>query len=432
MRLDPEWRGRIADDAALWRDFEAICDCGGRLCGSESERAAVELVARLAQDAAPGIPVHFDPVPYSGWTSPRAELRIESDGEADCYPLLRSPSTPQSGLTAEVVDVGRGTPDDFATHGAELPGRIALVRHELMFAAGTVHRSRKYQMARERGAVGFLIAGPLDGAIVAGSSGRIGADGIPALGISPQTAERLGRSRQGHVTATLIVETHEAPAEAQNLRFDIPGKIDEWVVLSAHVDGHEISESAMDNASGIAAVLAVMRCLAPEVPRLARGLRVMFFNVEEWALTGSAHYVDGLPPAERDKIASNINLDSVAGSPNLTALTSGFPELGHYLRTVASANDVSLKCHLPLMMNSDHANFAVAGIPAFRLVAGFDEPEANLRHVLTPADTRDKVSPDELHQAALLTAAIVAASCTATPDVVSGWRSRGTEFRRAR
>ena len=45
----------------------------------------------------------------------------------------------------------------------------------------------------------------------------------------------------------------------------------------------------------------------------------------------------------------------------------------------------------PLMQNSDHANFALAGIPALRLVAGFDDPNANLRYVLTPADTRDKV-----------------------------------------
>ena len=44
------------------------------------------------------------------------------------------------------------------------------------------------------------------------------------------------------------------------------------------------------------------------------------------------------------------------------------------------------------MQNSDHANFALAGIPAMRLVAGFDDPGANLRYVLTPADTRDKVA----------------------------------------
>ena len=38
-------------------------------------------------------------------------------------------------LTAEVVDLGRGTPEEFEAHAADIKGRIVLVRHELMFAA---------------------------------------------------------------------------------------------------------------------------------------------------------------------------------------------------------------------------------------------------------------------------------------------------------
>ena len=422
MRLEPALAQRIADDDALWRDFEAICDCGGRLAGTESERRAVELVARLGRDAAGGVPARLTPVPYDGWTASRAELRLADGGQVACYPLVLSAATPDGGLTAEVVDLGRGAPEDFEARGQDLSGRIALVRHELMFAADTIHRSRKYAMARDRGAVGFLIAGPLDGAIVAGSASRFGTDDMPAMGISPETAARLERTDGGWPTATLVIETEEAAAEARNVMFELPGRSDEWVVLSAHVDGHEISESAMDNASGMTAVLAATRCLSPHVHRFRRGLRVMFFTVEEWALTGSEHYVEGLSPDERDKIKLNINLDSVAGSTDLTALTSGFGELEPFLHEVAGANGLSLRCHLPLMLNSDHANFAAAGIPAFRLVAGFNDPRANLRHVLTPADTRDKVTPEELRQATLLTAAIAAAACTANPDVAGRWR----------
>jgi Zn-dependent M28 family amino/carboxypeptidase len=51
------------------------------------------------------------------------------------------------------------------------------------------------------------------------------------------------------------------------------------------------------------------------------------------------------------------------------------------------------------MANSDHANFAAHGIPALRLIAGFNAPDSNLRFLLTAADTRDKVRPDELDQA---------------------------------
>jgi len=51
------------------------------------------------------------------------------------------------------------------------------------------------------------------------------------------------------------------------------------------------------------------------------------------------------------------------------------------------------------MANSDNANFAAQGIPAVRLLAGFNSPDSNLRLMLTAADIRDKVQPDELDQA---------------------------------
>ena len=153
-----------------------------------------------------------------------------------------------------------------------------------------------------------------------------------------------------------------------------------------------------------------------------RGLRVMFFSVEEWALTGSAQYVKALSEAERQKIALNVNLDSVAGSPHLAALSSGYPGVEPFLLGVAEVNGQSLRTVRPLMTNSDHANFAMGGIPAIRLVAGFDDPNAHLRVVLTPADTRDKVAQSELRQATLLTAALVAAACTADPAEAARWR----------
>ena len=150
----------------------------------------------------------------------------------------------------------------------------------------------------------------------------------------------------------------------------------------------------------------------------------MFFSVEEWALTGSAQYVADLADADKAKIALNINLDSVAGSPNLAALTSGYAGVEPFLLNVAATNGHSLRTVRPLMTNSDHANFALGGIPAIRLVAGFDEPAANLRVVLTPADTRDKVAQSELRQATLLTAALLAAACNAEPSEVATWRTR--------
>ena len=422
MRLDTDLAGRLAVDELLWKDFNDICDCGGRLSGTESEKRAFALLRERVKAASPANSGRSIPVPYNGWRSKSATLRLQDGSFAPCHPLVRTIATPGDGLAAEVIDLGRGTPEEFDAHKQQINGRIVLVRHELMFAAGTIHRRRKYDMARANGAVGFLIAGPLPGHVVAGSSGRESGGGIPALGIAPETAAKLARSAAGFPKVTMTIETDEAPAETETLVYDYPGQTDEWVVLSAHVDGHDLAESAMDNGTGLASVLAVTRLLAPHVASWRRGLRVMFFSVEEWALTGSAQYVQNLGEAERAKVALNVNLDSVAGSPHLAALTSGFGGVERFLLRVAEANGQNLRTVRPLMTNSDHANFAAGGIPAIRLVAGFDDPLAHLRVVLTPADTRDKVAQSELRQATQLTAALVAAACNADPAEAAKWR----------
>src|SRR5690606_14379451 len=97
--------------------------------------------------------------------------------------------------------------------------------------------------------------------------------------------------------------------------------------ISAHMDGHDLGESALDNATGVAVALGAARALAPYVTEHTPGLSICFFCAEEWALAGSARYLDDLDSKERDRIKLNINLDTVAGDSSLTALISDFPAL---------------------------------------------------------------------------------------------------------
>ena len=62
------WLLAIAADEELWPDFLAICDCGGRLAGTESEVRAFAFVEQRAE-AATGVKGRSIPVPYGGWTS---------------------------------------------------------------------------------------------------------------------------------------------------------------------------------------------------------------------------------------------------------------------------------------------------------------------------------------------------------------------------
>jgi Zn-dependent M28 family amino/carboxypeptidase len=145
--------------------------------------------------------------------------------------------------------------------------------------------------------------------------------------------------------------------------------------------------------------------------------------VEEWALLGSAFHVASLTESERKAIALNVNLDSVAGGAQLTALTSGFAGLEPFLDDCAEKAGIPLGIHRSLQSNSDHANFAQAGIPAFRLVAGFADRNAATAGVLTAADTRDKVDLDALQTAARLATAIAAAALDADAADAQDWRA---------
>jgi aminopeptidase YwaD len=383
----------------MWADFQALCDLGGRVAGSASEAAATAF-ARERLAAVPGAKVRDDPVDYPGWRCRTAQLTGATTGVAfQCAPLLGTASAP--GIVAEVLDLGLGGREDFERHADRIRGRIVMVRHEYPFASAHLHRRVKLSMAQQMGAVGFLIAHPEGGVgAVSGSSGRNGGAGIPALGIGVEAAEAFRGLPDGTLpVARMVIDGDDHPARTCMLVADLPGRGPDWVVVSAHIDGHPHGESAMDNATGVAVALALARLLAPHLSECPRGLRICLFSAEEWGLIGSRIWLEQMDEAERRSMVINLNLDAVGGAYGLTALTSGFERLDAWVKATAARADLPIATHLPLMANSDHANFAAHGIPAVRLLAGFDAPDSNLRLVLTAADTRDKVHPDELDQA---------------------------------
>src|SRR5258705_1204905 len=187
----------LAADSQLQQDFRALCDCGGRRAGTSSERAALKLAhERLAAIDSGAV---IEPVAYAGWRCSEATLKVEDGTALACHALLGSQSTPPQGISAEVIDLGRGSPEDFERAAGDITGRLVLVRHEYPFSAVHVHRRRKYGWAIEHRAAGFIIANSVrDAGPVSGSSGRGGAARIPAVAIDYQSAMRLagcGRRR---------------------------------------------------------------------------------------------------------------------------------------------------------------------------------------------------------------------------------------------
>jgi Iap family predicted aminopeptidase len=406
--MDP-WLQDATNDSALMDDFLAICAFGGRRSGSGQDSAALNWALDRLKSVAPG--VRRLEVPYDGWRCTFADLQLlGSEASLACNPLLRSASTPLAGIEAELIDLGEGRTEDFARHGNKVQGRIVLVRHEYPFSSEHMHRRRKYDLAVAAGAAGFLIANTLPGAgVLSGSSGRgLGMPGIPAAYVDFETAQTLGEAAsKGRAMLRLRIHGEEEPNSTAGVGIlDIPGGRDSKIVISAHMDGHDLGQSALDNATGVAVALAAARALAPHVNEQTASLRVCFFCAEEWALSGSARYLDDMSEDERASLKLNINLDTVAGDNTLTALISDYPQLKGYVAEGSQMAGVAVDTWLPLMPNSDHANFARHGVPAFRLVAGFNKPTSRVNNILSAGDVPDVVKESELSQALAVTCAL--------------------------
>lgn len=406
--------GRIWASSRIVDDFAALCACGGRFSGTESEARARELLASRVADAT-GRTVQRGHVHYRGWARGPARLILPDGRSLEAQGLVRTPATPPQGLTARLVDLGRGTPGDVESAQERVRGAIVLARHEFMMSGGHVHRRKKYDAARDAGAAGFVIACHEPGGLaVTGSSGDGGSDHIPAVGISYEAGAALTTCAEQRIT--LHTAGSFADSVAENLFAAIPGTGPQRVVLSAHYDGHDQAASAIDNASGVVAAIAAAEALRDIVPGLPRGLELALFSVEEWALIGSRCHLETMDPGGRADIAFNINLDSVGGDAALTAVIGGFPCIAAFIARALQPAGLSVGLHHGFMANSDHANFVRHGIPALRLCAGFDKLHSHLRFLLTAADTPDKVHPHELKTAACVAAALALAACT-DPDL---------------
>lgn len=420
MQID-ELFGQVWRSADLVTDLERVCGFGGRFAGSAGEVAArAFLKERLSE--LPGASVSSAPFPFRTWERDTQRLHLLGgngvETELAATSLVLSPDA--EGLELELVDLGRGSREDFRAHWNDIKGKAVLVQHEFPFSVSHIHRRFKYGWAVEAGAAAFLIANFQPGVgVVTGSSGNGADHDIPALGVSLEAGRALSSAaRVGEARVRIDITARRGEAEMETIVCDLPGRTSEMVVLCAHIDGHDLAQSALDNASGVAVVLEVARRLAPVVAGLKRGVRILFFTVEEWALTGSELYLRSLPIEERGRLALAVNLDTVVGHPQLNALVSEDRALADWVTSVTARRGAPVLPIYPVQANSDHYNFFLNGIPALRLIAGYEEPEATTRLLLTPADTLDKVDVGQLRSAAMTTLDLVHAACV-EPGIIS-------------
>ena len=147
--------------------------------------------------------------------------------------------------------------------------------------------------------------------------------------------------------------------------------------------GDRIRHGAIDNATGVAAVLELARVFAAG-PRPERSLLFMALTAEEKGLQGASYFAaNPLVPLEKTAAVINVEMLSPDG-PNhdIASWGNGRVSLEQDLERVAEARgrryspDPNLEAGF--FYRADHFAFARAGVPAITAGAGLDQVEGGV------------------------------------------------------
>ncbi|MBN1999237.1 M20/M25/M40 family metallo-hydrolase [candidate division KSB1 bacterium] len=232
---------------------------------------------------------------------------------------------------------------------------------------------------------------------------------------------------------------------------------DTYLLLSAHYDhlgvgppvqSDSIYNGVIDNASGVAGLLEIMKHLIQT--ELKRSIIFLFVTGEEKGLLGSQYYIDH-PFAPHFKTVVNINIDGLAfldTFKDVIGIGSKMSTLENDLKTVASDLDFFVSDLPPIFeesesfSKSDQITFARAGIPSVFVVEGFNYSNYSVEQALnkwyfwqtnvyhTPFD--DTNQPINFQAAAQLCSLIFDLTVKiANSETVPQWKP-GTEYIHAR
>ncbi|KAI9258950.1 aminopeptidase [Phascolomyces articulosus] len=292
--------------------FQKQADEGGnknRVFGSKAHNATIDYIYNFGVQNGYETTIQYGTFPYSETIASSVSI-VSPEVETPNVPInlmTFSPSTPEEGVTADVVNTGNlGCA---ATDYTDVTGKIALVQR------GTCAFGDKAAAAGEAGAAGLLIYNTEDGELN-GTLGSILEGAAPTGGISKADGEALIKLLEGGSAVSLnlkLIEIHENRGSANVCAETKSGNKQNVVMLGAHTDSVVAGPGINDNGSGSAGLLEVSYLFRNVKPNNA--VRFCWWTAEEFGLLGAEHYVASLSEEQINDIALYLNFDMIA-SPN--------------------------------------------------------------------------------------------------------------------
>ncbi|SHG72095.1 M28 family metallopeptidase [Halobaculum gomorrense] len=422
MRLSNAAVGDAQTSGFAWDVLTDLVDVGNRMAGQAGERRGAEVV-RDAFERAGARETRLKVFEIPGWWRGSSSLTVHDpherthDGQQD---VLALPGCPAGEATGRVVDVGDGTYEEFEEKADELDGAVAMASSATPESVDRwIHRMEKYVNAADHGAVAFVFRNHVEGSVP--PTGEVGyherPGPIPAVGVSREVGERLARYAEEDCEATVSVECRNEPTTSVNAEAEVGPDTDEHVLVTAHVDAHDIADGANDNGAGSALVAEVARLLSREDVDLDTRVRLITFGSEEIGLWGAYHCAE---TTDLDDLRCVVNLDGACSSRNLRVGTNGFEAMGAVFEAVTDDLDATLSTDDTISPHGDQWAFVQEGVPAVITSTTSERSGRGWGH--THADTLDKLDSRDLRDVAVQVAE--AAARFASDDVDTQHKSR--------
>jgi carboxypeptidase Q len=395
-----------ADQFAWDRLAELTDTYGARLTGSENlERAIAWAVETMKKDGLDH--VRTERVMAPKWVRGResAEIVDPPHHALTMLGLGGSIATPPEGIEAGVMVVS--SMEELQRRSAEARGRIVLFDVPFTNYGETVaYRSGGARAAAQHGAVAVLVrsVGPIGLRTPHTGAMQYGADAprIPAAAISVEDAQRIHRlvNRGRQVRVRLKMEARFEPdAETANVIGEIRGreKPDEIVLAGGHFDSWDPGTGASDDAVGCIVTWEAARLMKKLGIRPRRTILVVLFTNEENGLRGGTAYRDAYAKQASDHILA-IESDSGVFAPARLAFT-GSESARRIIADIATLlSGIGMQGVGPGGGGADIGPIAQLGKVPMMAYAGDSTRYFTIHH--TPADTVERIAPEEVSKAA--------------------------------
>jgi len=376
-------------------------DLGFRPAGTDAEHAASEYVYK--EMVAMGLTdVTMEPVPVHAWDFRGASLTVHGKTRKQAYTMPASafggsPGTPKEGITGELVWLGNGFNRNY--EGVDVTGKIVLANWQGFYMWSNCMAFE----ATLHGAAGIVVAtidsmyGKTEGAMMS-FDGLMNPDWMVPLICIPNNEGRKLMDRLLTGEKITVTMKSDITVDKKGTGYNVVGYLpserygtleDEFLILGDHLDAW--FEGAMDDASGVAAMLTIAKAFVKSGYKPNRTIIFIGHCAEEYGITDT--YYDwcygawyAITQAHPEWVGRSVGFMcfELMGMKGLPLVMNFAPELYNLVNRVLARNRALLPYGWTLTPRAhtwaDHWTYSAAGVPGMEFLTTNDWWDSYIYH----------------------------------------------------